>query len=181
MSVVFLKLIQITVGLRVSLEEEIIGADIVEHAIGGVFYNKKTRMIESGPANKEEPDIIRHYDQPIATIHRRQSHIYGRRFSTQSGSCKDSLINNQLSMSLSEEVDVSKRNSLLIKLKNIMNWCKTRKTPVLFSPKDYVTPDLPFSLDNEIYDLQGNLSYPSIPSYNYVEGTNRENITVTYV
>lgn len=163
-----------------SLEEEIIGADIVEHAIGGVFYNKKTRMIESEQASKEEPDIIRHYDQPIATMHRRQSHVYGRRFSTQSGSCKDSL-HNQLPVSLSEEVDVSEKNSLLTLLKNIMNWCKTRKNPVLFSPKDYVTPNLPISHDNEIYDLQGNLLYPSIPSCEYVEETNRDNITVTYV
>lgn len=62
-----------------------------------------------------------------------------------------------------------------------MNWCKTRKNPVLFSPKDYVTPNLPISHDNEIYDLQGNLPYPSIPSCKYVEETNRDNITVTYV
>lgn len=163
-----------------SLEEEIIGADIVEHAIGGVFYNKKTRMIESEPANKEEPDIIRHYDQPIATTHRRQSHVYGRRFSTQSGSCKESLYN-QLPGSLGEEVDASKRNSLLTMLKNIMNWCKTRKTPVLFSPKDYGTANLPNRHDSEIYDLQGNLPYPSVPFCKYVEETNRENITVTYV
>ena len=33
-SFIFLKIIEMTLGLRVSLEEEIIGADIVEHGIG---------------------------------------------------------------------------------------------------------------------------------------------------
>lgn len=33
-SFIILKFIQMTLGLRVSLEEEIIGADIIEHGIG---------------------------------------------------------------------------------------------------------------------------------------------------
>ncbi|GAB1606047.1 putative ammonium transporter 3 [Argonauta hians] len=44
-SYIFLKFVQITVGLRVSEEEEIIGADIVEHNCGGYFYDKKTKTL----------------------------------------------------------------------------------------------------------------------------------------
>ena len=38
MAFIFLSLINRTIGLRVSLVEEIIGADIVEHGIGRYYY-----------------------------------------------------------------------------------------------------------------------------------------------
>ncbi|KAJ8304985.1 hypothetical protein KUTeg_018568 [Tegillarca granosa] len=41
----FLKLIDLTIGLRVPLGEEILGADIVEHSVTGVIYDKKTKQI----------------------------------------------------------------------------------------------------------------------------------------
>ena len=45
MSYVFLKLIDLTVGMRVSLAHEILGADIVEHSIGDIVYDKVNSKI----------------------------------------------------------------------------------------------------------------------------------------
>ncbi|XP_060065531.1 putative ammonium transporter 3 [Ylistrum balloti] len=45
----WLKLIDLTIGIRVPLEEEILGADIVEHAVGGVIYSKKERRVLYSP------------------------------------------------------------------------------------------------------------------------------------
>ena len=45
-SFLFLKLVTLTVGLRVSEEEEILGADVVEHNCGDVMYDKKKKMVQ---------------------------------------------------------------------------------------------------------------------------------------
>jgi hypothetical protein len=43
---VFLKLIDLTIGLRLSLDHELLGADIVEHDIGDILYDKlKNRIV----------------------------------------------------------------------------------------------------------------------------------------
>ncbi|XP_064620897.1 putative ammonium transporter 3 isoform X1 [Lineus longissimus] len=42
---IFLKLIDLTIGLRLSLEHELLGADIVEHDIGDVIYDKQKNRI----------------------------------------------------------------------------------------------------------------------------------------
>ena len=44
-SFILLKVIDLSYGLRVPLEHEILGADIVEHAVGDVVYDKKKNMI----------------------------------------------------------------------------------------------------------------------------------------
>ncbi|XP_052799138.1 putative ammonium transporter 3 [Mya arenaria] len=48
-SFICLKLIDVTLGLRVSLEEEIIGADIIEHGIGNFVYDRKTKTLSYAP------------------------------------------------------------------------------------------------------------------------------------
>ncbi|OWF54005.1 ammonium transporter 3 [Mizuhopecten yessoensis] len=45
----WLKLIDLAIGIRVPLKEELLGADIVEHAVGGVIYSKKARKIVYSP------------------------------------------------------------------------------------------------------------------------------------
>lgn len=45
MSFIFLKLVTLTLGLRVSEEEEILGADIVEHNCGDLMYDKKKKKV----------------------------------------------------------------------------------------------------------------------------------------
>lgn len=42
---VILKVIDLTVGLRIPLEEELLGADIVEHGVGDVAYDKATKRL----------------------------------------------------------------------------------------------------------------------------------------
>ncbi|CAI9731315.1 putative ammonium transporter 3 [Octopus vulgaris] len=44
-SYIFLKFLQLTIGLRVSEAEEVLGADIVEHNCGGFFYDKNTKKL----------------------------------------------------------------------------------------------------------------------------------------
>ena len=41
-----LKLIDLTIGLRVSLEQEILGADLTEHAVGDAEYVKKIKILK---------------------------------------------------------------------------------------------------------------------------------------
>ena len=41
-----LKLIDLTIGLRVSLEQEILGADLTEHAVGDAEYVKKLHILK---------------------------------------------------------------------------------------------------------------------------------------
>ena len=41
-----LKLIDLTIGLRVSLEQEILGADLTEHAVGDAEYVKKMHILK---------------------------------------------------------------------------------------------------------------------------------------
>ena len=41
-----LKLIDLTIGLRVSLQHEILGADIIEHGVGQVEYIKKSNILK---------------------------------------------------------------------------------------------------------------------------------------
>ena len=42
---ILLKAIDLTVGLRIPLEEELLGADIVEHGVGDVTYDKVTKQL----------------------------------------------------------------------------------------------------------------------------------------
>ncbi len=44
-SFIILKTIDLTIGLRMSVEHELLGADLIEHAIGNVWYDKKTERI----------------------------------------------------------------------------------------------------------------------------------------
>ena len=55
-SFLLLKVIDLTVGLRMSLQHEILGADLVEHAVGDVEYDKSTNSViisDSSNANNE--------------------------------------------------------------------------------------------------------------------------------
>ena len=45
-SFIILKLIDLTIGLRVSLQHEILGADIIEHGVGQVEYIKKSNILK---------------------------------------------------------------------------------------------------------------------------------------
>ncbi len=45
MSTIILKILDLTMGLRIPLNEELLGSDIVEHAVGDVEYDKKTRKL----------------------------------------------------------------------------------------------------------------------------------------
>ncbi len=45
MSTMILKILDLTMGLRIPLNEELLGSDIVEHAVGDVEYDKKTRKL----------------------------------------------------------------------------------------------------------------------------------------
>ncbi|XP_069137863.1 putative ammonium transporter 3 [Argopecten irradians] len=51
----WLKLIDLTIGIRVPLEEEILGADIVEHAVGGYVYSKATKTVLHSPDTEPSP------------------------------------------------------------------------------------------------------------------------------
>ncbi|XP_014664081.1 PREDICTED: putative ammonium transporter 3 [Priapulus caudatus] len=55
---VFLKLIDVTVGLRLPLDQELLGSDLVEHDIGDNIYDKVTGTIRprvlDGPASEDE-------------------------------------------------------------------------------------------------------------------------------
>lgn len=181
-SLVFLKVIQLTVGLRVSLEEEIIGSDIVEHAVGGLRYNKKTRMIESDSATHEEPDIIRHHDQPNTTFQRRQSHVYGRRQSGQSGSYIESVYNHLSDCQNANINENSKRNLFLSIFETIANKCKRRNKHIdLFSPNDYVNPKPSTDPERGISTTQIAIQYPSLPFRKNTEELDERDTTVTYV
>lgn len=50
---IVLKLIEHTIGLRVSLEEELVGADLIEHTIGEVTYDKKTKSFNYSKKSEE--------------------------------------------------------------------------------------------------------------------------------
>lgn len=77
----FLKLIDLTIGLRVPLGEEILGADIVEHSVSGIIYDKKTKQIihisdsDVDTLNKANNNCLRLSKSPLK--HRRQSHSLG--------------------------------------------------------------------------------------------------------
>lgn len=51
---IVLKLIEKTIGLRVSLHEELVGADLIEHTIGEVTYDKKTKTFNCSKAKQTE-------------------------------------------------------------------------------------------------------------------------------
>ena len=46
-SYILLKVIDVTIGLRVPLQQEILGADLVEHAVGAMEYCKRTNAVKS--------------------------------------------------------------------------------------------------------------------------------------
>ncbi|KAJ8304978.1 LOW QUALITY PROTEIN: hypothetical protein KUTeg_018561 [Tegillarca granosa] len=77
----FLKLIDLTVGLRVPLGEEILGADIVEHSVSGIIYDKKTKQIIH--LSDSDDNILNHADKKIFHLlkdqiqHRKRSHSLG--------------------------------------------------------------------------------------------------------
>ncbi|XP_062580076.1 putative ammonium transporter 3 [Saccostrea cucullata] len=176
MSYIFLKLIQVTVGLRVTLEEEIIGSDIVEHAVGGVHYDKETRMIVQDIANHEEPDIIRHHDQQTTFSRRRQSHTYGRRMSCQSESCNDSIYFHLPELPVVKEEE--SKSIMKTLLKNIASRCIKSKKHVLFNHEihntlstskeqgdisvvqpEFLLPSLPFCKENEELEREKTTTY----------------------
>ena len=45
MAFILLKSVDLIIGLRVSLQHEILGADLIEHAVGDIEYDKKTNSI----------------------------------------------------------------------------------------------------------------------------------------
>ncbi len=45
MSYILLKCVDLTIGLRVPLEQEILGADLVEHSVGDIRYDKKNNKV----------------------------------------------------------------------------------------------------------------------------------------
>ena len=45
MAYILLKLVDVTIGLRVPLQQEILGADLVEHAVGDIEYDKKQNKV----------------------------------------------------------------------------------------------------------------------------------------
>lgn len=180
MSYVFLKLINITIGLRVSLEEELIGADIVEHAVGGMRYNRKTRMVESDSTNDEEPDIIRHHDQPTIVMQRRQSHTYGRRISCQSGMCNDDSIHIHVPELPVVKEEESKKTAFRNLFKNIPIRRRKRKKHVLFSPGDHNKSNFTKRQENNISVVQHTSLLPVLPFCKAVEETESEK-TTTYV
>ena len=45
MAYILLKLVDLTIGLRVPLQQEILGADLVEHAVGDIEYDKKQNKV----------------------------------------------------------------------------------------------------------------------------------------
>ena len=45
MAYILLKLVDLTIGLRVPLQQEILGADLVEHAVGDIEYDKKHNKV----------------------------------------------------------------------------------------------------------------------------------------
>jgi hypothetical protein len=76
-SFIFLKIIDLVCGIRVPLIEEIIGADVVEHMVGSVTYNKKTKTIHNKPADHMvvmADKVLREYSasyRSVAALHRR--------------------------------------------------------------------------------------------------------------
>ena len=46
-SYILLKVIDVTIGLRVPLQQEILGADLVEHAVGAMEYCKRMNAVKS--------------------------------------------------------------------------------------------------------------------------------------
>ena len=69
-SYILLKLIDVTVGLRVELQEEILGADLVEHAIGDIQYDKVeqhvvhlSRQQPLGPPPSEDATNMPSYNE----------------------------------------------------------------------------------------------------------------------
>ena len=45
MAYILLKFVDVTIGLRVPLQQEILGADLVEHAVGDIEYDKKQNKV----------------------------------------------------------------------------------------------------------------------------------------
>ncbi|XP_050402284.2 uncharacterized protein LOC126818767 [Patella vulgata] len=75
-SFIFLKSIQLVLGLRIPLEEEKLGADLVEHGIGNYIYdkaNKKLIELEISPDEEMEQHI---YNSRISR--RRSTHTLGK-------------------------------------------------------------------------------------------------------
>ncbi|XP_041364247.1 putative ammonium transporter 2 [Gigantopelta aegis] len=78
-SYIFLKLVNFITGLRIPLEEEYLGADIVEHGIGNAFYDKKTKKLVMFETDDDD-DRFKELDQDAhayANRARRRSHAFG--------------------------------------------------------------------------------------------------------
>lgn len=59
LAVIFLKVIDFVVGIRMPLVEELIGADIVEHGIGEIIYDKKHRkLLNLGQYQRQSVDAV---------------------------------------------------------------------------------------------------------------------------
>ncbi|KAL5008844.1 hypothetical protein ScPMuIL_014425 [Solemya velum] len=59
LAVIFLKVIDFVLGIRMPLVEELIGADIVEHGIGEIIYDKKHRkLLNLGQYQRQSVDAV---------------------------------------------------------------------------------------------------------------------------
>ena len=78
-SYIFLKLVSLLTGLRVPLEEEYLGADIVEHGIGNAFYDKHAKKLIMFDADDDDERFkdIDHASNAIVGRARRHSHTFG--------------------------------------------------------------------------------------------------------
>lgn len=57
-SYIILKLIDLTLGLRIPLHEELLGADIVEHGIGDGIYDRSTGRLIKRTDDSEEEEVV---------------------------------------------------------------------------------------------------------------------------
>ena len=74
MAYILLKCVDITIGLRVPLQQEVLGADLVEHAVGDIEYDKKRNRVlctitgrnlntEYGLTEDGEPSEMPHFNE----------------------------------------------------------------------------------------------------------------------
>jgi hypothetical protein len=157
-----------------------IGADIVEHEVGGVRYDRKTRMIEPDSVNGEEPDIIRHHDQPTIVTQRRQSRTYGRRMSCQSGMCSDDSIHIHLPELPMIKEEESEKASLRSLFKNIAIRRRKRKKRILFNTNDHNKATVKKRQESNISVVQQTSLLPVLPFCKAMEETESKKAS-TYV
>jgi len=119
-SFISLKVIDLTIGIRVPIEEEILGADIVEHAIGGYIYSKKEKKVIFYPDDDVDPSDEEN-DRSGNTDSTQRRHSLGRRLQTR----KRSLI--------------AKENRLAENKRKLIGcWKRKRRTATITTVQDLV-------------------------------------------